>query len=105
MNTDFTQDGITYEYRYMRPGHERQGNSKGLIVEQYRDQGYYIVYIGDGHSDFEAGEMADLLYAHRTLAEECNRKQIPFRPFSDFGDVLRGLEEFSAGDLSSRSSP
>ena len=77
VNTNFTQDGITYEYRYMRPGHERQGNSKGLIVEKYRDQGYYIVYIGDGHSDFEAGEMADLLYAHRTLAEECNRKQIP----------------------------
>lgn len=105
VNTDFTRDGITYEYRYMRPGQERQGNSKGLIVEQYRDQGYYIVYIGDGHSDFEAGEMADLLYAHRTLAEECNRKQIPFRPFSDFGDVLRGLEEFSAGGLSPRSSP
>ena len=102
VNTDFTQDGITYEYRYMRPGHERQGNSKGLIVEQYRDQGYYIVYIGDGHSDFEAGEMADLLFAHRTLAEECNRKQIPFRPFSDFGDVLRGLGEFSAGGLSSQ---
>ena len=105
VNTDFTQDGIIYEYRYMRPGHERQGNSKGLIVEKYRDQGYYIVYVGDGHSDFEAGEMADLLYAHRTLAEECKRKQIPFRPFSDFGDVLRGLEEFSAGGPSSRSSP
>ncbi len=97
VNTDFTWGGITYEYRYMRPGHERQGNSKGLIVEKYRDQGYYIVYVGDGHSDFEAGEMADLLYAHRTLAEECNRKQIPFRPFSDFGDVLRGLEEYSLG--------
>ena len=105
VNTNFTQDGIIYEYRYMRPGHERQGNSKGLIVEKYRDQGYYIVYVGDGHSDFEAGEMADLLYAHRTLAEECKRKQIPFRPFSDFGDVLRGLEEFSAGGPSSRSSP
>ena len=101
VNTNFTPDGITYEYRYMRPGHERQGNSKGLIVENYREQGYYIVYVGDGQSDFEAGEKADLLFAHRTLAEECNRKQIPFRPFADFGDVLRGLEEFSAGGISS----
>ena len=95
VNTKFTQDGITYEYRYMRPGHERQGNSKGLIVEKYRSQGYYIVYVGDGQSDFEAGEKADLLFAHRTLAEECHRKQIPFRSFENFADVLRGLEEFS----------
>ena len=96
VNTSFTSEGISYEYRYARPGNERQGNSKGLVVDGYRDQGYYIIYIGDGQSDFEAGAKADLLFAHRTLAEECHRQQIPFQPFTDFSDVLHALEEFAS---------
>ena len=95
VNTQFTPTGITYEYRYAYPGKEVQGNSKGLIVDRYRQQGYYVIYVGDGLSDFEAAHKADLLFAHRTLAEECRRQQISFRPFADFRDVLQALQELS----------
>ena len=97
VETDFTPEGISYEYRFVRPGMERMGNSKGLIVEQFREKGYYIIYIGDGMSDFEAAERADLVFAHRSLAEECSRTGIPFRHFEDFRDVLTAVQEYVNG--------
>tara|TARA_B100000315_G_scaffold225971_1_gene232577 strand:- start:179 stop:892 length:714 start_codon:yes stop_codon:yes gene_type:complete len=92
--TSFTPQGITYQYHYTRPGQESRGNSKGLVVDQYRQRGHYVFYVGDGISDFEAAGRTDLLFAHRTLAEECVRQGIPFRPFTDFSDVLLALEEY-----------
>lgn len=96
VNTSFSSQGIAYEYRHTRPGQEKQGNSKGLVVEQYQEQGYHVFYAGDGMSDFEAAERVDVLYAHRTLAQECARTNIPFRPFTDFQNMLQAVQEFHA---------
>ena len=94
VNTRFTPEGITYHYYYAYPGKESRGNSKGLVVERYQQQGHHVIYIGDGRSDFEAAARADTVFAHSLLAEECRRQQIPFRPFTDFGDVLAVLNTF-----------
>ena len=94
VNTKVTTEGMTFEYCYARPGQELEGNSKGLVVDRYRQKGHYVFYIGDGLLDFEAAARADLLFAHRTLAEECSRLNIPFRPFTDFGDVLLATQEY-----------
>ena len=94
VNTEFTPQGITYQYRYTRPGEERRGNSKGLLVDQFRERGHYVFYAGDGISDFEAASRADLLFAHRTLAQECDRNNIPFRLFTDFQDMLLAVQEY-----------
>ena len=97
VNTWFDAKGINYEYRYAVPGKESLGNSKGVVVDSYREQGHYIVYVGDGMSDFEAATRADLVFAHRVLADECERQEIPFSPFTDFGDVLEAVEEMTTG--------
>jgi len=94
VNTRFTPGGITYEYRYGRPGQDRQGNSKGLVADGYRQKGHFVFYVGDGLSDLEAAPKSDVLFAHRTLAEECLRRRVPFRPFSDFSDVLLAVREY-----------
>jgi 2-hydroxy-3-keto-5-methylthiopentenyl-1-phosphate phosphatase len=94
VNTTFTPQGITYHYHHSYSGKEHQGNSKGLIVERYQQQGRHVIYIGDGRSDFEAAARADTVFAHSLLAEECRRQQIPFHPFTDFGDVLVVLDGF-----------
>ena len=94
VNTSFSNQGIAYEYRHTRAGQEKQGNSKALVVEKYQQQGYHIFYAGDGLSDFEAATRADVLYAHRTLAQECLRSNIPFRPFTDFQDMLHAVREY-----------
>ena len=93
VHTKFTPQGITYQYHYTFPGHEREGNSKGLVVDAYKGRGHYVIYAGDGTSDLEAAPKADLLFAHRTLAEECRRQEIPYHPFNDFQAVLLALRE------------
>ena len=93
VNTTFNNGGIQYQYHYAYPGEEEKGNSKGLIVERFRSQGRRVFFAGDGFSDLEAAERADVVFAHKYLAEECGRRNIPFRPFQDFGDILAALRE------------
>ena len=91
VNTSINGDAISYQYDYVRPGKESLGNSKGLIVNEYQKKGHIVYYIGDGRSDFEAAVEADIVFAHSVLAEECKQQNIPFIPFTDFGDVLTAL--------------
>ena len=93
VETSFTDQGIDYKYNFTYPGEPHRGNSKSLVVSQFREQGYRVLYVGDGRSDFEAAVEADQVFAHSVLAEECQRQGIPFRPFRDFGDVLSVLQE------------
>ena len=46
VETRFDDDGISFEYHYSRPGRERHGNSKALVVERYREDGHYLFYAG-----------------------------------------------------------
>ena len=96
VETSFTDGGIVYKYNFTYPGEPHRGNSKGLVVSRFRRQGYRVLYMGDGRSDFEAAVEADQVFAHSVLAEECQRQGIPFRPFHDFGDVLSALREYAA---------
>ncbi len=93
VNTRFGPEGISYYYHHTYPGEPERGNSKGLVVDRYRQLGYHVIYVGDGRSDYEAAERADTVFAHSFLAEECQRKQVPYRPFTDFGDVLETTKE------------
>lgn len=93
VNTRFVSGGIAYYYHHALPGEAGQGNSKGLVVDRYRQLGYHVIYVGDGRSDLEAAERADTVLAHSFLAQECDRRGIAYRPFSDFGDVLAALRD------------
>ena len=95
VDTRFTPQGITYHYNYTHPGREELGNSKGVVVDRYRQKGHYIFFAGDGASDFEAAEHADVVFAHRTLARHCSEQNIPFTEFKDFEDMYRAVREFS----------
>ena len=96
VTTEFAPEGLQYEYTFPYPGDLQRGNSKGLIVNRFQNSGYKVIYIGDGRSDFEAAVEADEVFAHSILAKECEQQGIPFRPFSDFGDVLALLRECSS---------
>lgn len=93
VNTRFTPEGISYYYHHAYPGKEELGNSKGLVVDRYKQLGYHVIYVGDGRSDFEGAERADTVFAHSFLAEECRRQHVAFRPFVDFGDVMETTKE------------
>ena len=93
VDTTFEQGRISYHYNHAYPGRESQGNSKALIVERYQQQGYYVVFAGDGASDQEASRQADMVFAHRTLARYCEQEGIEYHPFQDFRAILLAVRE------------
>lgn len=69
------------------------GNCKLDYARQLREKGARIIYIGDGHSDTCAGQVADLLFAKGALARYCQKENIPFVPYRSFHDILAALRE------------
>lgn len=67
------------------------GNCKTNHLEQWRNKGDNLVYIGDGLSDRCAAENADIVFAKKDLAKYCTEKGIDFVSFSDFDDILEHL--------------
>ena len=95
VNTEFRGGEISYHYHHTYPGKEDQGNSKGFVVESFQERGCYVFFAGDGHSDMEAARVADVTFAHRSLAKFCDEEGIAYRPFADFSEVLVSVREFS----------
>ncbi len=52
----------------------------------------YLVYIGDGYSDFCAAEHCDVIFAKKNLAKYLSKNHIPYHPYSNFFDVKRILK-------------
>ena len=86
-----------YGYDFPYPDAPERGNSKALIVQRYRQQGRYVFYAGDGRSDFEAGAVADAVFAHRQMAEMCAAAGIAYTEFNDFFPVLAAVRDYLAG--------
>ena len=64
-------------------------NFKDDLVEKYRKIGHKIVYIGDGHSDYEPSKKADLVFTVKgsSLGRMCKRNGIEHVEFSNFSEV------------------
>jgi 2,3-diketo-5-methylthio-1-phosphopentane phosphatase len=56
---------------------------------RYRNQGYYIVYVGNGLSDRCPCESADLVFAKGDLLDHCRARNIACVEFKNFRDVER----------------
>lgn len=56
---------------------------------RYRERGYYIVYVGDGLSDFCPCSSADMVFAKGPLLDFCQKSGIAHIEFRNFRDVER----------------
>jgi len=65
------------------------GCCKTHHLYRYRDQGYFIIYVGDGLSDRCPCETADLVFAKGDLLRHCRQKGIAHVEFRNFRDVER----------------
>ena len=95
VDTEFRGGEIIYHYNHTSPGKESQGNSKGFVVKSFQERGCHVFFAGDGHSDLEAARVADVTFAHRTLAKFCDDESIPYHPFEDFKGMLLAVRNFS----------
>jgi 2,3-diketo-5-methylthio-1-phosphopentane phosphatase len=95
VDTEFQDGVISYHYNHTYPGKESQGNSKGFVVESFQNRGCHVFFAGDGRSDLEAARVADVIFAHSTLAKFCDEESITYQPFNDFGGMLVSVQQFS----------
>ena len=92
VETFYENGKLCYMYKNIKPGYEAEGNSKGLVVNSFKEKGYTVVYAGDGRSDFEAAREADVIVARSILIDECEAHNIKYSPFENFYDVLNILK-------------
>ena len=72
---------------------ESIGISKYKIVKRLKDDGYFVIFAGDGPPDIEPAKIADVVFAQKFLLEECQEMGIETKKFDGFSDILEYVEE------------
>jgi 2-hydroxy-3-keto-5-methylthiopentenyl-1-phosphate phosphatase len=87
------QDGkLNFEFPWYDPSSPLAGVCKPLVMKQYRRGGGKIIFIGDGRSDQDAVQTADLVFAKDDLAEYCREKGIPAFEYKNFSEICNQIK-------------
>jgi 2-hydroxy-3-keto-5-methylthiopentenyl-1-phosphate phosphatase len=89
----YREDG-TYELGLQNPNEACRwcGCCKAAVVRQLKAEGYRIVYIGDGTSDYYGSSFADWVFARGSLERYLRQEGTPHFRFETFDDVLAELQ-------------
>ncbi len=88
----FLPDGV--QVRYVGPdGSVLQDGFKEAYIKAFLNEGYRVIYIGNGISDTYAARHAHKVFATGDLLEYYRRHGLPCEPFSDLEDVVEGLSQ------------
>ena len=72
---------------------EAVGISKAAVVKELQEQGYEVIYAGDGPPDVEPAKIADVVFAKKILLKRCQELGIKTQKFESFNDVINYLED------------
>ncbi len=61
---------------------------KETYLDHYITQGYQVIYIGDGSSDFHPAQKCQLVFARDKLLDKCEAAGLSSMPFRDFYDII-----------------
>lgn len=87
----FAPGGMQVQYR--GPDGRTLGDGfKEAYAELFLEQGYRIVYIGNGLSDIYPARKAKHIFATADLLDLCREQRLRCTPFNDLNDIVRGLE-------------
>jgi 2-hydroxy-3-keto-5-methylthiopentenyl-1-phosphate phosphatase len=90
--TNFSPDGLGV--RYIGPeGAVLKKGFKEAYTKLFLKQGYQVVCIGNGPSDYFPAALAQQVFARDGLMDVCKDKKLKCQPFDDLNDVVRGLEK------------
>ena len=87
----FAPGGFQFEYPWYDPAFPLRATAKPLIIEDYQEKGYEVIFIGDGLSDVEAAGAADVVYAKDILLVEARTRGIEARVYENLHEVYRDL--------------
>ncbi|MHB8105110.1 MAG: HAD-IB family phosphatase [Dehalococcoidales bacterium] len=86
----FSPSGM--QVRYLGPdGKELDDGFKEAYTDMLHQQGYQVVYIGDGNSDIYSARKTKYICAIDTLLKRCQQEDLNWYPFEDFLDVLKDV--------------
>jgi 2-hydroxy-3-keto-5-methylthiopentenyl-1-phosphate phosphatase len=87
----FHPDGM--KVKYIGPdGNELLEKYKETYTKLFISQGYGVIYIGNGASDFPAAKLCHCVFACEDLITACKANNLPCIPFNDLNDVLEKLK-------------
>jgi 2-hydroxy-3-keto-5-methylthiopentenyl-1-phosphate phosphatase len=87
----FGRNGLKVEY--IGPdGAEMEIGFKESYTDLLVKKGYDVFYVGNGASDIFSARRAAHVFAVDELIECCRKENVPYTPFADFFDIIRGLE-------------
>lgn len=69
------------------------GISKAAIVKKLKEQGYKVIFAGDGPPDIAPARLADVVFAKKILLEKCREEGIKSLPFNNYEDIYRFIKE------------
>ena len=87
-------DGI--ESWYAGPdGQKLERGFKEAYTRWFLNQGYRVIYIGNGISDLPPARLCDHIFAIENLLDECRRQGVPHNPFNDLDDIAGALDSLT----------
>ena len=61
-------------------------------TEHFLEQGYDLIYIGNGISDFVPASRCSKIFAIENLITECHKAKVDCTPFNDLHDIVQALQ-------------
>ena len=93
---EFSPQGM--KVKYVGPdGLETDDGFKAAYTLSLADQGYTIIYAGDGSSDIYSARLAHHVFATNQLLGKCREEGLASEEFRDFRDILAGVEKLDLG--------
>jgi 2-hydroxy-3-keto-5-methylthiopentenyl-1-phosphate phosphatase len=81
---------------YVGPDGQRLDDGvKEAYTQSFLKLGYKVVYIGNGDSDVAPAKYAHHVFATGDLLAYCRENNLNYKPFENFMDVVRDLEQMS----------
>jgi len=90
--TIFTPYGLDARY-YDPDNHEMLNEFKASYTHRFIEQGFRVLYAGNGPSDVPASRLAAHTFATESLLEYYQNQKLPHTPFQDLNDIVVGLKK------------
>ena len=71
----FQNPGYSFEFPYFHASTPLNGTSKRFLVQAYSRHYQPVIFIGDGHNDIKAAEVAGRVYARDRLLESSRQRK------------------------------
>lgn len=66
---------------------ENLGVSKKYFVQKLKDEGFTVIFVGDGAPDIEAAKVADIVFAKDYLITLCESENVKFNKYETYKDI------------------